>query len=115
MPRAVRTLRFKKGETKSRDVLSVMRTVPSILRNGRPMVVCHVCGDFSMRLLTVSAQAVDVGLVDDNGVGYSIEFRRAFTHHAAGCSSRRMHRGNLRAKRNRSRCQHRVPVYGERW
>jgi len=36
------------------DVLSVMRTVPSIFLNGRPMVVCHCCGDFSIKLFTVS-------------------------------------------------------------
>lgn len=32
----------------------VLLTVPSMRRKGRPILVCHVCGDFSMRLLIVS-------------------------------------------------------------
>lgn len=34
--------------------VAVLLTVPSMRRKGRPTVVCHVCGDFSMRLLMVS-------------------------------------------------------------
>ena len=34
------------------------RTVPSMRRKGRPMLVCQVCGDFSIRLLIVSRMCV---------------------------------------------------------
>jgi len=40
------------------------RTVPSMRRKGRPMLVCHVCGDFSTRLLMVCGwrESKNVGL-----------------------------------------------------
>ena len=42
-------------------VVGVVLTVPSMRRNGRPTVVCHVWGDFSTRLLIVSVVEGSVG------------------------------------------------------